>query len=134
MHGTREWVQRRDTDNLTPPLSYWHWSMIQEPTVTSVYVTHPTTVCAYVWQNKIRIRQWLFLANFWMDVTDRNIGLLMDEFWMLPMITSAHESVKGTVRQQIIFLYYTFYRKMIWTKNVDNVLRKCFCLWRFCQP
>ena len=27
-----------------------------------------------------------------MDVTDLNIGPLMDEFWMLPIITSAHES------------------------------------------
>ena len=29
-----------------------------------------------------------------MDVTDHNIGPLMDEFWMLPMITSVRESVK----------------------------------------
>ena len=27
-----------------------------------------------------------------MDVTDRNIGLLMAEFWMLPIIISARES------------------------------------------
>ena len=28
-----------------------------------------------------------------MDVTDRNICLLMNEFWMLPIIASARESV-----------------------------------------
>ena len=55
-----------NTDNLTPLLSRSHGTFMSKPTVTSVYVTHPTIVCACIGQNKITIGELLY---FWMDET-----------------------------------------------------------------
>ena len=64
MKGTRNWVPRWDTDNLTPLLSRWHWTLMPKPTVTSVYLTHPTTVCAYFYWTKLQSNKYSIFGDF----------------------------------------------------------------------
>ena len=70
---------------------------MHKPTVTSVYLMH-LTLFVHIGQNNYNLRITLFLVkNFLMDgshVTHCNIGHSMGKFWMLPIITLAHETVK----------------------------------------
>ena len=59
---TRLHICMHNTDNLTPLLSRLCDHSCRLPTVTSVYLMHPSTVCAYIGQNTITISQ---LLNFW---------------------------------------------------------------------
>ena len=62
--GTGEWVPLQDTDNLTPLLSRWHWTLMPKPTATSVYLTHPRTVSAYMGQNTNTIENYSIFGKF----------------------------------------------------------------------
>ena len=61
-----------------------------------------------------------FLVNFLMDVTHCNIGLPMGKFWILPIITSAMESVKGIGNQNQNSFYYS---------PEKNILNKKYVSW-----
>ena len=62
---------------------------MHKPTVTSVYLTHPTTVHAYFYQTKLQSDKYSIFGDFLMDDMDCNIRSPMGKFWILPIITSA---------------------------------------------
>ena len=61
-------------------------------------------LCIYSAKQNYNRTSILFFVNFLMDVTHCNIRLPMGKFWMLPMITSARESVKTVGKDNIILL------------------------------
>ena len=62
----------------------------------------------------------LFLSYFLMYVTHCNMGLVMGKFWMLPVVTMAHQSVKSPECIQS-YLHAFFLWPGIHTMSIDVV-------------
>ena len=62
-------------------------------------------LCIYKSKHNYNWKMTLFLAIFWMDVTHFNNGPSMSKFWMLPVITSACESVN-----KFNYLFFNLWR------------------------